>query len=245
MTGCIDKFYMIECFRYLDAFERMIRNARALKHVSLGCVSDLIDHAEEWLPLLAAFQSDSLQELHLASVKENPESYGLIDLPLSHVHSFSNLQTLSVDYDYLSVELLSGFMHDCAALQRLVIHIHGVEPLHEKIPNHTWQRLVKKTPQLQVTLNLLHSVDGCQALLDILQPALPLTHLRLFFCEQLNTAALDFVSQHYCDSLQSVHIIEGINLHFGPAPYEVATEENPFVMLAWKCNNLQHFTFTG
>lgn len=231
---------------YLDALEQIIRNSKKLKHISLGCISDLLDHAEEWLPLLAAFQGESMEVLHLSSVKEDPESYGLIDLPLRDLGNLSNLHTLGIDYDYVSVSLFDTLMQKGhAPLERLIIHVHGVEPGHEKIPNHTWQRMVKQNPSLEVTLNLIHSIDGTLALLDILQPAMPVAHLRMFFCQHLNTAAIGFISQHNCNTLQSIHIVDGFCLDYGPNQYVTATQENPFVMLAWRCHNLRHFTLTG
>ena len=48
----------------------------------------------------------SLKSLHLASVKTNLEVYGLIDIHATLFQPFKNLQTLSLDYDYLSNQLL-------------------------------------------------------------------------------------------------------------------------------------------
>ena len=231
--------------RYLDALEGIIRTARALRHLSLGCVGELTDYSASLVALLATHQGNSLQTLQIASIKEDPNMYGLIDLPTNSFAIFRSLRVLGLDYDYLTVELLNGFaQNNRAKLERLIVHVHGVEPERASIPNSAWRRVVTYNPNLQVTLNLIHSVDGAAELLDILRPALPLAHLRMFFCEQINVAAVDFISQHNSNTIKSIHIVDGMQ-EYQINTYEVDTEEDPFVMLAWKCPNLSSFALIG
>ncbi len=208
-------------------------------------MGELTDHADYLLPLLAANQATTLEILHISSIKEDPESYGLINLPSNTIHAFRNLRVLGMDYDYITNDLLEGFMQPGRVkLEKLIIHVHGIEPDHEKITNSTWRHLVKGNPKLEVTLNLLHSIDGVVGMLDLLQPALPLVHLRMFFCQQINVAGINFIAQHHCNTLQSIHIIDGM-ANFQPNSYESDSPEDPFVMLAWKCPNLHSFTLIG
>ena len=74
---------------------------------------------------------------------------------------------------------------------------------------------------------------------------MPLAHLRSFFCSQINTAAIDFIAQHNYSSMKSIYIIDGIVNMNQPNVYEVVTDEDPFVMLAWKCPNLKKFVLIG
>ena len=214
----------------------MIRNARHLRHLSLGCIGELTDQMGVLLPLLALHQSSTLEGLHIASVKEDPDSYGIIDFSVEHIRTFHNLNSLGIDYDYLNNDLLLNLAGgNRAKLEKLIIHVHGIEPDHEKIRNMTWYHLV-------------HSIDGAARLLDILRPDMPLAHLRMFFCQDLNVAAINFIARNNYNTLQSLHIIDGMD---DGQPYHytmevgVQDEEDPFVMLAWKCIKLRHFTLIG
>ena len=172
--------------------------------------------------------------------------YGVIDMPTTALSAFRNLSVLGLDYDYMTAELLAEFaQNNRAKLERLIIHVHGIEPGRATIPNSTWQHLVTYNPKVKVTLNMIHSIDGAAGLLDILRPALPLSHLRMFFCQRINVAAINFISQHICSSFESLHIIDGMAGYGTNSYYEAETDEDPFVMMAWKCPNLSSFTLIG
>lgn len=54
-----------------------------------------------------------------------------------------------------------------------------------------------------------------------------------------------FSSVYLCrNSLQSVYILDGLMDGY-PVPYISQTDEDPFVMLAWRCNKLQDFSLIG
>lgn len=57
----------------------------------------------------------------------------------------------------------------------------------------------------------------------------PLLEVRIFF---------------FRNSLQSVYILDGLMDGY-PVPYISQTDEDPFVMLAWRCNKLQDFSLLG
>lgn len=230
--------------RYLDSIEGIIRNSRKLRHFSLGCLEELLEHSSTFLSLLTR-HSRSLQCLHLASVKEDSEGYRIVELDPKLFHPFTSLQQLSIDYDHLTNQLLESFtFNNKAKLEKLIIHVHGVEADHERITNSSWHDIRSHCPNLQVTLNLIHSFDGVEALLDILQPSLPLAHFRQFFCTHLNTTAMGYFATHYRTTLRSVHIIDGLMDGY-PVPYTSAAEEDPFVMLSWRCSLLTDFTLIG
>lgn len=236
----------ISYFRFVKCTEDIIETSRKLRHVSMGCIEEVFEHSTSIFNKLLSRHSNSLEGLYLASVKEDSENYGIIELDTQKLHKFQNLKHLSIDYDYLDNQALQAFVDNSQRqLQTLIIHVHGIDPEHEKITNKTWGRLVRVCKDLSVTLNLVHSYIGVDSLLDILHPNLPLTHYRQFFCSKINTAAVSLMAQHYSDTLSSVHIIDGCPHPESPNGYEVTTPEDPFVMLAWKCTKLQKFTLIG
>ena len=212
MKSIINTYKFILICRVLTAIEGAIRKSRRLKKLSLGCINDLTDHSDQLLQLLTKHHARNLESLFLCSVKEDPDSYGLIYLPSECFSRLYNLQHLGIDYDYLSNDLLLNFCNNNrnGELKKLVIHVHGMEPEREKITNLTWRHIAAANPSLGVTLNMIHSVDGAMNILDILQPSMPLTTLRMFFCQHLNMAGIDFISQHMSASFKSLHIIDGM-----------------------------------
>lgn len=240
--------FFISCtctFRFLDSIETIVKNSRRLKHFSMGFAEELLEHSTIIISLLGRNCSRTLESLHLASIKEDSENYGIIDISASQFQAFEALRHLSIDYDHISNEFLSAFSSGCKnKLETLVINVHGIDSEHKKVTNHSWRQIRKNCPKLEVTVNLIHSYDGVQGLLDILQPSLPLTCFRQLFCTDLNPSAINYFSSNYKDTLTSVYIIDGLNEGY-PIPYFSHMEEDTFVMLAWRCNKLKQFSLIG
>lgn len=208
-------------------------------------MEELLEHSNVIVNLLTQHHASTLQSLHLASVKEDSESYGIIDLNANDFCHFTALHSLSLDYDYLTNDLLHIFLDSKKTkLEVLVINVHGIDADHEVITNETWRRLRNHSPDLEVTLNLIHSFEGVAVLLDILQPSMPLAKFRQMFCSNINIASISFISSHYNNTLKEIHIIDGF-INGDPNIYEIEADEDPFVMLAWRCPKLEHFTLIG
>lgn len=266
--------------KYVSAIETICLNAKNLTHFSLGCMEELIDHADTFLFLLAnrpshqrrrdwsssassnnfrdaldeksetrqylSLELQTLKSLHLASVKTNLEVYGLIDLQASLFQPFKNLQILSLDYDYLSNQLLQTLSSPGRSpLQRFHIHVHSYEEETPPILDRSWRNLVLTSPNLEVDLVILHSFEAIQNLLLILRPSLPLTHFKSFFCQWISVSAIDFMGKNFGATLKSIHIVDGF-VEAMPMSYENPTQtEDPFVMLAWKCPKLESLRILG
>ncbi|XP_045216834.1 F-box only protein 33-like [Mercenaria mercenaria] len=231
--------------RFAQRLECIIRTSRKLRHVSLGCSEEILAHSGYFLDRLSSLHGNSLEALHLASVKEDSDNYGIVDLDVYKFRTFTSLKHLSIDYDFLDNQLLHIFSEPSRQpLETLNIHVHGVGPEHENVTNASWRQFSNHNKRIEVTINLIHSYTGVSKLLDILKQNLPLTHFRQFFCSNINVPALGLMANSYCNTLKSVHIVDGFEQGV-PAVYEVTTDEDPFVMMAWKCLNLSHFTLIG
>ncbi|MPC41215.1 hypothetical protein E2C01_034802 [Portunus trituberculatus] len=75
-----------------ESLQSIIGNSRNLRTLVLGCIQDLTDQADIFLPLLAHHQFNSISTLGLASVKYDPNSYALLDIPPDNFASFTTLQ---------------------------------------------------------------------------------------------------------------------------------------------------------
>lgn len=230
---------------FLESLRLVVKRNRRLLHLSLGCTEILLNNSQEVLNLLVKHHGPSLQSLHLASVKEDSSTYNLPFLGLDSISAFSNLRSLSLDYDFLSPTLMASLAHrehTAPPLQSLSIHIHRVGP--RQPTEEMWKELIDASPNLELTLNLVHSIEGIQALLDILKPSMPLTHFRQYFCGDISVASLNMISSHYRFTLRSLTIIEAIEIQ--PINYNNSYDtEDPFVMLAWRCTRLEVLKLIG
>ncbi|XP_068249543.1 F-box only protein 33 [Palaemon carinicauda] len=234
-----------------ESLQCIISNSRSLKGLTLGCIQDLTDQSDIFLPLLAQHQSTTISTLGLASVKYDPNSYALLDITPDNFTSFTNLQVLTLDYDYMSDRLLSVLSTPYnAPLRRLVIHVHGIDQTHRGTTEYMWYRFKQQHPQCSLVINLIHSYDGVEQLgSGLLHPSMPLTHFRAFFCEWINIAALRLMSNWYAESLRHLTLVDSLD-HSGWGMLTEGRDEDqgspdPLVMLAWKCKNLQHLTLLG
>lgn len=67
------------------------------------------------------------------------------------------------------------------------------------------------SPKCELRLNLLHSYVGIEKLdTNILRPSMPLTHLKVLFCENFNIRALHRLSRWYSLTLRSLIWIDSV-----------------------------------
>lgn len=222
----------------------MVKRNRRLLHLSLGCTEILLHNSQEVLNLLIKHHAPYLQSLHLASVKEDSSSYDIPMIGLDRISAFANLRSLSLDYDFLTPKLMSSLasrQRNSIPLSCLFVHVHRVG--QQQPSDIMWKRVVEANPNMEFTLNLVHSPEGLQALLDILRPSMPLTHFRQYFCGDISVASLNIISRHYRSTLRSLTIVEAIDLQ--PIIYSNYNTEDPFVMLAWRCTRLESLKLIG
>lgn len=222
----------------------VVKRNRRLLHLSLGCTEIILNNSQEVLHLLAKYHASHIQSLHLSSVKENSNSYDLPIIKVDDISCFTNLRSLSLDYDFITPNFMFSLntrISIAPPLQYLIIHVHRVNQW--QITDNMWKQVTHANPGLELTLNLVHSTEGLQSLLDILRPSMPLTHMRQYFCEDISVASLTFMSSHYRNTLRSLTIVEAIDLQ--PISYNTFDAEDPFVMLAWRCTRLESVKLIG
>ena len=193
--------------------------------------------------LLLKYHAPNLQSLHLTSVKENVSTYN-VPYVIDSFSDFPYLRALSIDFDFVTPKFLAALAHKdrkSPPLLSLCLHVHRV---NQKPPTDSmWKEVMASNHNLELTLNLVHSSDGLQSLLDVLKPSMPLTCYRQFFCGDVSVASLNVMSSHYYSTLSSITIIEAICDQ--PINYALNGVEDPFVMLAWRCTRLQSLKLIG
>ncbi|XP_067207460.1 F-box only protein 33 isoform X2 [Linepithema humile] len=236
-------------YRYtsmIRSLVNIIETSNCLEALSLGCMVELIENQFIFLEPLRLHHAKHLTHLSLASVKDTLE-YNDLKIDTSFFNSFVRLSVLTLDYEFVSDTLLKALDNGC--MQRLVIHVHSWKESYPGATNRAWQLFVQKNPQCELRLNLIHSYVGVKVLdTDIFCPAMPLTDLKVLFCENVNIRALLRLSEWYSDTLRSVTWVDSINRkQYMPSTFDPnePNSPDPLVLVAWKCTKLTSMVFLG
>uniref|UniRef100_A0A182NGU0 F-box domain-containing protein n=1 Tax=Anopheles dirus TaxID=7168 RepID=A0A182NGU0_9DIPT len=189
-----------------------------LRALDLGCSEILALHASDFLNCTAKPQL--LERLAFASVKQDPGHYplGLIEPPA--FEKCTSLRMLSLDYDSLCDEMLQTLQ--LLPLRQLIVHVHGIDEYHFGLSEDAWASFRTKNPDTELHLTLVCAYEAVDILqTHILRPSMPLTHLKVLFCEKR--------IEEYRNIMELV----------------MRTEQDPLVMMAWRCKKLQEIILHG
>lgn len=92
---------------------------------------------------------------------------------------------LSIDYDILNDDLLNSLQF-MSELQRLVVHVHGIWEGHPGTSEIAWIHFTQNHPRCELRVSLIHAYDEVLKLQDILKRNMPLSHLKVLFCENVS-----------------------------------------------------------
>ncbi|KAK0097154.1 hypothetical protein PV326_003091 [Microctonus aethiopoides] len=226
---------------------KIIETSKQLEVLTTGCVEELSVNAGEIIECLANHQGKHISRIGLASVKEDPENYDLAIVNPIAFRQFEHLTVLTLDYDYLNDLLLESLTS--GTMETLAIHIHNWNGDHPGASNSAWEHFTHKNKRCGLRLNLLHAYVGVTVLdSNILQPAMPLTHLKVLFCEHVNVQALSILSLWYNRTLQSLMWIDSKDENeLLPPTDDLSAPGSPdaLVLIAWRCNNLIEMVYIG
>lgn len=91
-----------------------------------------------------------------------------------------------MDYDNLCDIMLESLQH-VNNLLRLVVHLHGINDDHPGTTEEAWQMFRIQQPNCLLRLSLIHAFDEVAQLHDqILRDNMPLSHLKVLFCEKVS-----------------------------------------------------------
>lgn len=232
----------------MKSIVKIIETSNRLEALSLGCIEELAANANMILEPLLLHHAKHLTHLSLASVKDDPEHYEFIQLEEYVFKSFIRLTVLTLDYDVVNDALLRAL--DSGTMERLVIHVHDWRQDYLGTTNAAWETFVQNNPRCELRLSLIHSYMGVKVLdMHILRPAMPLTHLKILFCETFNIEVLHRLSSWYPPTLKSLIWIDSMDTKLNTTPATYDPEEpdipDPLVLVAWRCTELVEVMFIG
>ncbi|CAH1163846.1 unnamed protein product [Phaedon cochleariae] len=215
-----------------------------LNKFSIGCIEDLCLYIKD---ILENLNPSYVTHLGLASVKDDPDKYQANYFDPKLIAPFTKLQVLSIDYDQLSDEFLSK-LDSAKQLERLIVHLHGVRKNHPGTTNQAWMDFSHQHPRCELRLTVIHAFEDIDNLHEtVMRQHMPLSHLKVFFCEQVNLQIVENLS-NYADTLRSVLWVDSLsnsdNSWILVKPW-LDESPDPFVLTAWLCKNLEEFVFFG
>ncbi|KAH8378965.1 hypothetical protein KR009_002328 [Drosophila setifemur] len=215
--------------------------------LDLGAIEALTYYGHDLLKAMGRPQE--LEQLTLASIKYDPSHYPILMLDTSLVQKCAALQVLSLDYDTLSDELLHTIQ--VLPLRKLLITVHGLdseELEHPGVSEEAWAHFTAHFTAIELVLTLVYAYEAIELLQHrVLRRNMPVTHVRLLFCELMNAEALDWMSVHNSKTLRSIHYVDSAYKHSTLVDYarHDFLRQDPFVMMAWRCKQLEEIVVHG
>ncbi|KAG8189120.1 hypothetical protein JTE90_028659 [Oedothorax gibbosus] len=230
--------------QYVDSLISIIKRARSIEHLSLGCIEELLDRSPLLLPLLAQLHSFSLRSLHLSSIKEVPGSYLTHPTIISGslFKSFDLLESLSIDYDYLDDQLLEVLARPPRRMKRLNVHVHKLERGVSRPSDDAWKQISTCSPNLEVTITLLHLEGDIR---NLLSPEMPLANFRAYFSSGFRTESVAKLAYLNDQTLRSLVLVDGLNDDDSPMTSFLNSRIDPLIILAWRCQKLTSMKIIG
>lgn len=156
------------------------------------------------------------------------------------------LRVLTLDYDIMCDDMLQTLQ--LLPLRQLIVHVHGIDEDHFGLSEEAWASFRSKNPSTELHLTLVCAYEAVDILhTHILRPSMPLTHLKVLFCERINCDALEYLSRHYKDTLRSMVWVDSMRIEEYRNIMELVlrTEQDPLVMMAWRCKKLEEIIIHG
>ncbi|XP_025831431.1 F-box only protein 33 isoform X2 [Agrilus planipennis] len=245
------------CFDTLNYFSNLSEIIKIfcnfpLEKFSIGGCEELCQFVPQYLERLSNTRPEQVSILGLASVKDDPSNYLICEVDAVLFSAFRNLKILSIDYDALCDDVLDT-LNGAENLKRLIVHVHGVWFGHPGTSNEAWAKFKQVHPTCEFRLTLIHAYEEVFHMENgILQIQMPLTHLKVFFCEHINVDVLNLLSSWYPQTLRSIMWVDSrspdlegtwdlVN-RFRDAEIN---EPDPLVMAAWLCTKLEEVVLLG
>ncbi|XP_065334207.1 F-box only protein 33 [Cloeon dipterum] len=233
--------------RIMEPLRSIISKSKRLELVNLGGLEDLAPYLSELLQVLAVCHGKHLRTLHANTLKAIPQVYKIYDLDPGHFSRFTALTELSLDYDYLTDKMLQTLSGQGKDLRVLNVFVHGVDEDLLPPSNQSWTAFSKQNENCELRLCLLFSCEAVEFLSSgLLQPSMPLTQLKVLFCEMISVEALHLLYDWYWSKLTSLWWIDVADENAPLDALEISFgQPHPLVMVAWRCVNLRELVVIG
>ncbi|XP_034480641.1 uncharacterized protein LOC117786470 [Drosophila innubila] len=219
------------------------RKNQPCQTLDLGAIEALTYYGHDFLK--AMVKPQELLQLTLASIKYDPNHYPILELDTTLLQKCASLQVLSLDYDTLSDELLHTIQ--VLPLRKLLIVVHGLDrDEHAGVSDAAWANFSMHFTNIELVLTLVYAYEAVELLVSrIVGDHMPVTHIRILFCEFMSHEAVDGMSIANSDTLRSIYYIDSGNNRGHSNYLSNIRGQDAFVMLAWRCKQLEEIVVHG
>lgn len=218
-------------FRIQLLFEEILSNSRQMKWLSSAFMLGVVTPCS-----LASLSNPSATSLEHLSLLDNQLPSLLAPVELERTVHLRSLALDFCDFSSAMCRLLAG--QDRAPLHRLSLLLNGAaleaKPLDGTASEDDWKALVRHSGNLRVYLMAL---DVCsQDLLRVLKPSMPLERIHLdSYSAPVTDGAVELISQQYHKTLSHFVLMRD---DAGFPDLSINRNEDPLVLLAWRCVHL-------
>ncbi|EHB17669.1 F-box only protein 33 [Heterocephalus glaber] len=240
-------------------FEEILSNSRQLKWLSCGFMLEIVT------PTSLSSLSNSIANAmeHLSLLDNNiPGSSTLITAV--ELERFVNLRSLALDFCDFTAEMarvLTDSTH--VPLQRLSLLVHNVSVMHKSLDNmpndehwkalsrtsqhaddEHWKALSRTSATLRVYI-MAFDIKS-EDMLKILKPSIPLERIHFdSYITCVSGAIVDLISRQYDKFLTHFILMNDVIDTSGFPDLSDNRNEDPLVLLAWKCTKLSLLAIHG
>lgn len=246
-----DDRFMSLYYGLADAIRFLFSKCQSLQYVSIGNLHELVYDTEEYFKqFIHAGYASQLRCLQFSSIKGDVYRYLPHSVSMKYLEKFISLQHLSIDFDVLNTKAIS-ILSKLNSFQTLSINVHRFNREHPGISKEVWSYLVSKHPNLEVSVNLLHTdCSNLEIVIEsLINTSMRLKHFRAYYLEfeanhnpELICNMIEIISNRHSNTLTSLILVDSV---LSPVEYFKILTPNVLVMLSWRCHKLQNIALIG
>ncbi|KAK7008873.1 F-box only protein 39 [Biomphalaria glabrata] len=218
-----------------ECLVKMFQLQNNLKHVRMELCQFTLTEGAAILNALLQSSGHNVCCLHLLDYFDSFFTLSDQEIFTSIISNFTNLKNLSLNYCYISNELLmnlSVVLKD--KLKCLTIRASVIEDHYHVITPWTWKLLNASCPAVKVRLSLLRIADS-ETIIPMLAQGMPLS--RFSMTSEMESAFDAHLSQTLTHLVHNFQLtLEEVNLHFNCLQDSV---DNELISIVQQCRNLK------
>ncbi|XP_069883236.1 F-box only protein 33 [Dipodomys merriami] len=225
-------------------FEEILSNSRQLKWLSCGFMLEIVTATS-----LSSLSNSIAHTMEHLSLLDNNIPGNSTLITAVELERFVSLRSLALDFCDFTAEMarvLSDSNH--VPLQRLSLLVHNVSVMHKSLDNmpndEHWKALSRKSPSFRVYM-MAFDIKS-EDMLKILKPSIPLERIHFdSYITCVSGAIVDLISRQYDKFLTHFILMNDVIDTSGFPDLSDNRNEDPLVLLAWKCTKLSLLAIHG
>ncbi|XP_075470454.1 F-box only protein 33 [Ascaphus truei] len=230
--------------RIQQLFEEILGNSRQLKWLSCGFMLEIVTPTS-----LSSLSNPIANTIEHLSLLDNHTPANTTLITAIELERFVNLRSLALDFCDFTAEMARVLANNShVPLHRLSLLVHNTSLKNktlDKMPeDDDWKALTRNSANLRVYMMAfdIKSDD----MLRILKPSIPLERIHFdSYITCVSGAVVDLISRQYDKFLTHFILMNDVNDMSGFPDLSDNRNEDPLVLLAWRCMRLSLLAVHG